>query len=120
MSLTYKNSGVNIAESDKAVDRIKEIAKQTFNKSVLGGIGSFGALFKLDLENYAEPVLVSSVDGVGTKIKIAVESGIYDSIGIDLVNHCVDDILSQGAIPLFFMDYIGTGKVSAAFFGRML
>jgi phosphoribosylformylglycinamidine cyclo-ligase len=113
MSLTYKKSGVDINEADKAVSNIKEIAKETYASAVLSGVGLFGGLFQINSQDYKEPVLVSSIDGVGTKIKIAIETDTYGTIGIDLVNHCVDDILAQGATPLFFMDYIGAGKLSA-------
>jgi len=109
--LNYAASGVDIAEGDRAVERIKKLAKSTFNESVLSEIGSFGGLFKPDLKGFNEPVLISSADGVGTKLKIAFITGKHDTVGEDLVNHCVNDILVHGARPIFFMDYIGTGKV---------
>ncbi|MFC1725817.1 phosphoribosylformylglycinamidine cyclo-ligase [candidate division KSB1 bacterium] len=111
--VTYKTSGVNIDEAEKAVNLIKMHAKSTFGPNVLNELGKFGGFFKPDLEKYEEPVLVSSVDGVGTKIKIALMSGIHNTVGQDLVNHCVNDILSCGAKPLFFLDYIGTTNLKA-------
>jgi len=110
----YASAGVNLAASDEAVARIKKLAKATFNANVLSDIGSFGGLFRLPLEGYQEPVLVSSTDGVGTKLKLAFTSGIHTTVGHDIVNHCVNDILVQGARPLFFMDYVGVGKLEPA------
>jgi phosphoribosylformylglycinamidine cyclo-ligase len=110
--VTYADAGVDISSGDRAKDRIKYLAKRTFNRSVLGGIGGFGALFQLDLKKWAEPVLVSSADGVGTKLKLAFDLGIHNTIGQDLVNHCVNDIAVQGAVPLFFLDYLATGKLN--------
>ncbi|MBI5390075.1 phosphoribosylformylglycinamidine cyclo-ligase [Candidatus Woesearchaeota archaeon] len=107
--LTYRGSGVNIAAGEEAVSRIKQLAKATFTPGVLTDIGSFGGLFQV--KGYKEPVLVSSMDGVGTKIRMAWLTGMYDTVGVDLVNHCVNDILAMGAEPLFFLDYIGTGKL---------
>ena len=109
--VTYADAGVDISSGDRAKDRIKYLAKRTFNKNVLGGIGGFGALFQLDLKKWAEPVLVSSADGVGTKLKLAFDLGIHNTVGQDLVNHCVNDIAVQGAVPLFFLDYLATGKL---------
>lgn len=111
--VSYKSSGVDIDEAEKAVNKIKSIAKSTFGENVLTELGKFGGFFKLDLEQYEDPVLVSSVDGVGTKLKIAIKSGINNTVGQDLVNHCIDDILSCGAKPLFFLDYIGTTNMKA-------
>jgi len=108
---TYREAGVNIDEGNRAVDRIKDIVKTTFNKNVVTGIGLFGGLFKFEKEKYKEPVLVSSTDGVGTKVMIAASVGKFDTIGQCLVNHCVNDILTCGARPLFFLDYIGVGKL---------
>ena len=108
---TYREAGVNIDEGNRAVDRIKDIVKTTFNKNVVTGIGLFGGLFKFEKEKYKEPVLVSSTDGVGTKVMIAASVGKFDTIGQCLVNHCVNDILTCGARPLFFLDYIGIGKL---------
>ena len=112
MKITYKSSGVNIPKSDDFIDQIKPLVKQTFSKNVLSGIGNFGAFFKIDFKKYKQPVFVSSVDGVGTKLKIAIELNKYDTIGEDLVNHCVNDIAVCGAIPLSFMDYYATGKLN--------
>ncbi len=109
--ITYADAGVDIARGDEAKERIKTIARQTFNRSVLGGIGGFGALFAPDLRRFKHPVLVSSADGVGTKLKVAFELGVHDTVGQDLVNHCVNDIAVQGAEPLFFLDYLATGRL---------
>jgi len=108
---TYREAGVDIDEGNRAVNRIKDIVKTTFNKNVVTGIGLFGGLFKFEKEKYKEPVLVSSTDGVGTKVMIAASVGKFDTIGQCLVNHCVNDILTCGARPLFFLDYIGIGKL---------
>jgi phosphoribosylformylglycinamidine cyclo-ligase len=106
----YASSGVNLQAADEAVEKIKKLARSTFNANVLSEIGSFGGLFRCPI-GYNEPVLVSSTDGVGTKLRLAFMSGIHTSVGQDLVNHCVNDILVQGAEPLFFMDYLGTGQL---------
>src|SRR5665648_106902 len=111
--LTYKDAGVDTKEGERAVLLMKEHVKKTFNKNVLTGLGSFGSLFNLDLEGITEPVLVSGTDGVGTKLKIAFLTDIHDTVGQDCVAMCVNDILCQGAKPLFFLDYIATGKVKA-------
>lgn len=108
---SYKASGVNIKAGEETVDKIKEYAKSTFNKNVLTGIGHFGAFYQLNLSEYEYPVLVSSVDGVGTKLKIAIAMDKHDTIGQDLVNHCVNDIAVGGAKPLYFMDYMAFGKL---------
>ncbi len=110
-SISYKSAGVDIDEATRAVDAIKPLAKSTFTRNVLTGIGSFGACYALP--RMRQPVLISSVDGVGTKIKIAFASGRHDTIGEDLVNHCVNDIAVQGATPLFFLDYLAVGKLQA-------
>jgi phosphoribosylformylglycinamidine cyclo-ligase len=108
----YKDAGVDIDAGTEAVNRIKEMVRSTFTSSVLTDIGKFGGFFQLDLSAYSEPVFVSSIDGVGTKLKVAFMIGKHDTIGEDLVNHCVNDIFAGGARPLFFLDYIGTGKLS--------
>jgi phosphoribosylformylglycinamidine cyclo-ligase len=110
-AVTYADAGVDISSGDKAKQRIKMLARKTFNKHVLSEIGGFGGLFALDLEKYPQPVLVSSADGVGTKLKVAFELGAHHTVGADLVNHCVNDIAVQGATPLFFLDYLATGKL---------
>ncbi|HEY6547104.1 MAG TPA: phosphoribosylformylglycinamidine cyclo-ligase, partial [Vicinamibacteria bacterium] len=109
--MDYREAGVDIPAADAAKARIKALAKGTFNPSVLSEIGSFGGMFRPDLARFAEPVLVASTDGVGTKIKVAIAAGVHDTVGYDLVAHCVDDILVQGAVPLFFLDYIALGKM---------
>lgn len=111
MSNDYKKSGVNLEAGDATVDKIKSVVKSTFNKNVLTGIGHFGALYELDLKGYTNPVLVSSVDGVGTKLKVAIDAGVHNTVGQDLVNHCVNDIAVCGAKPLYFMDYMAFGKL---------
>ena len=110
--MDYKSSGVDIAAADRATERIKNLAKSTFTPQVLKGIGSFGGFFSLKKGEYKDPVLLSSVDSVGTKLKVAFMMGKHDTVGEDIVNHCVNDILVHGAKPLFFLDYIGTGKLS--------
>jgi phosphoribosylformylglycinamidine cyclo-ligase len=109
--MDYKSSGVDIDAGNETVRRIKSLARATFTPGVLSEIGSFGGLFTMGT-SWRDPVLVSSADGVGTKLKIAFMTGRHDTIGIDLVNHCVNDILVQGAVPLFFLDYLATGKLS--------
>ena len=109
--MKYADAGVNIAVADDAKQRIRHLASKTFTPAVLGGIGGFGALFALDGRKWNEPVLVSSADGVGTKLKIAMAMGVHSTVGGDLVNHCVNDILVQGAEPLFFLDYLAMGKL---------
>jgi phosphoribosylformylglycinamidine cyclo-ligase len=109
--MDYRDAGVDIAAADAATERIKALAKSTFNPNVLSDIGSFGGMFRTDLSRYREPVLVASTDGVGTKIRVAVAADVHDTVGYDLVAHCVDDILVQGAMPLFFMDYVALGKL---------
>jgi len=109
--VTYADAGVDISSGDRAKDRIKFLAQKTFNRNVLGGIGGFGALFRLDLQRWKNPILVSSADGVGTKLKVAFELGMHHTVGQDLVNHCVNDIAVQGATPLFFLDYLSSSKL---------
>src|SRR5213592_3458439 len=110
--MDYRQSGVDIDAGNETVRRIKSLARSTFTPGVLSDIGSFGGLFRLDLSRYREPVLVSSADGVGTKLKLAFMTRRHDTVGADLVNHCVNDILVQGAVPLFFLDYLATGRLS--------
>ena len=112
-SVSYADAGVDISGGDRAKDRIKFLAKKTFTKNVIGGIGGFGALFKLDLQKWTNPVLVSSADGVGTKLKVAFQLGMHQTVGADLVNHCVNDIAVQGATPLFFLDYLASGRLES-------
>jgi phosphoribosylformylglycinamidine cyclo-ligase len=110
--MDYKASGVDIDAGNETVRRIKSLARSTFTPAVLSDLGSFGALFRFDRARYEEPVLVSSADGVGTKLKVAFMTGRHDTVGADLVNHCVNDILVQGAEPLFFLDYLATGRLA--------
>ncbi|MBW2593886.1 MAG: phosphoribosylformylglycinamidine cyclo-ligase [Deltaproteobacteria bacterium] len=112
-SLTYKDSGVDIEKANALVDNIKAIAKKTHRRGVMGEIGGFGGLFSLNTHDYEKPVLVSSTDGVGTKLKIAFMMDKHDTIGIDLVAMCVNDVIVQGAKPLFFLDYISMGRLSS-------
>jgi len=109
--ISYADAGVDIDAATRATDRIKQLAKQTFNARTLSEIGSFGGMFDGAFPKLSQPVLVASADGVGTKLKIAFLAGVHNTIGRDLVNHCVNDILVQGARPLFFLDYIATGKL---------
>src|SRR3954470_6706701 len=110
--MDYRQSGVDIDAGNETVRRIKSLARSTFTPGVLSEIGSFGGLFQLNPGAGKEPVLVSSADGVGTKLKVAFMTARHDTIGLDLVNHCVNDILVQGAMPLFFLDYLATGRLS--------
>ncbi|NMD13444.1 MAG: phosphoribosylformylglycinamidine cyclo-ligase, partial [Candidatus Cloacimonetes bacterium] len=112
--IDYRSSGVDIKAGEDAVDNIKQMVRETYDRNVLGDLGSFGGLYRFDTSQYQAPVLVSSTDGVGTKLMVAVMAGRYDTVGQDLVNHCVNDILVQGALPLFFLDYIGLGKLDQA------
>jgi phosphoribosylformylglycinamidine cyclo-ligase len=109
--VTYADAGVDIDLANRTKQRIKYLAHKTFTKNVLSEIGGFGGMFALDKTKYKDPVLVSSVDGVGTKLKVAFEMGVHHTVGADLVNHCVNDIAVQGAAPLIFMDYFATGKL---------
>lgn len=111
-SISYSDAGVSIDNANLAVEKIKNFAKSTFNERTLTEIGSFGGMFAGAFPEMREPILVASADGVGTKLKIAFDTGIHNTIGQDLVNHCVNDILVQGARPLFFLDYFATGKLS--------
>lgn len=117
---TYKEAGVDIDAADKAVDNIKDLVKNTFNKNVLSNLGSFGACYKFPKNDYNNPILVSSADGVGTKLKVAFLSGNHKTIGQCLVNHCVNDILVMGAKPLFFLDYFATGKLDNSVFNDVV
>ena len=110
--MDYRTAGVDIDAGNDTVRRIRGLARSTFTPGVLSDIGSFGGLFRLDAGRFRDPVLVSSADGVGTKLKVAFLAGRHDTVGIDLVNHCVNDILVQGATPLFFLDYLATGRLA--------
>ncbi len=108
---TYKDAGVDVAAGEEMVDRIKPLVRKTFTDGVMTDIGAFGAFFRVDWRAYEDPVMVSSVDGVGTKLKVAFKMNQHDTVGQDLVNHCVNDIAVCGAKPLFFLDYFSTGKL---------
>jgi phosphoribosylformylglycinamidine cyclo-ligase len=110
--LTYRDAGVDIDAGDELVERIKPLVRRTHRPEVLAGIGGFGALVELPLERWRRPVLVSGTDGVGTKLRLAIDTGRHDTIGIDLVAMCANDVAVQGAEPLFFLDYYATGKLS--------
>jgi len=118
--ISYSDAGVDIDVATHATDRIKDLARTTFNQRTLSEIGSFGGMFDGAFPKLAEPVLVASADGVGTKLKIAFATGVHNTVGADLVNHCVNDILVQGARPLFFLDYIATGKLSSDVVARVI
>ena len=111
--MDYRRSGVDIDAGNEAVRRIKSLARTTYTPAVLSGVGAFGGLFALDAR-VKDPVLVASADGVGTKLKVAFLAGVHDTIGVDIVNHCVNDILVQGARPLFFLDYLATARLAPA------
>jgi phosphoribosylformylglycinamidine cyclo-ligase len=119
-SLSYRDAGVDIDAGNRLVDRIKPHARRTLRPGVLGGLGGFGALFELPLDRYRQPVLVSGTDGVGTKLKLAQELYRHDTIGIDLVAMCVNDVLVVGAEPLFFLDYYATGKLDVDIAGDVI
>lgn len=118
--LDYRKSGVDIEEGNRAVSLMKAEVRKTFNERVLSDLGHFGGLFRADFRGMSSPVLVASTDGVGTKLKVASMAGDYSTVGADLVNHCVNDILVQGAFPLFFMDYIACGSLSAVTAARIV
>ncbi|MDQ4123563.1 MAG: phosphoribosylformylglycinamidine cyclo-ligase [Acidobacteriota bacterium] len=113
-SISYSDAGVSIDAANQTTARIKELAKRTFNNRVLSEIGSFGGMFSASFPEMKEPILVASADGVGTKLKVAFLANVHNTVGQDLVNHCVNDILVQGARPLFFLDYFATGKLEPA------
>jgi phosphoribosylformylglycinamidine cyclo-ligase len=113
-SVTYRDAGVDIAAGDALVEAIKPLARATGRPGLLGGLGGFGALFDLKAAGFTDPILVSTTDGVGTKLKLAIETGIHDTVGIDLVAMCVNDLVVQGAAPLFFLDYFATGALDVA------
>jgi phosphoribosylformylglycinamidine cyclo-ligase len=113
-TLNYKSAGVDIAAGNELVERIKPIAARTRTTGVLAGLGGFGSLFELPLDRYRHPVLVSGTDGVGTKLKLAIDMNVHHTVGIDLVAMCVNDIIVQGAEPLFFLDYFATGKLDVS------
>ena len=118
--IRYKDAGVDIAAGEEAVGRIKDMVRSTFPPGVLTDIGRFGGFFQINLSAYKEPVFVSSIDGVGTKLKVAFLMGKHDTVGEDLVNHCVNDIFVGGAKPLFFLDYIGTGLLKPGIIEELL
>jgi phosphoribosylformylglycinamidine cyclo-ligase len=113
MARSYRDAGVNLDEARRAIELIGRAAAATSGPAVLGGVGGFGSLFRFDPAPYPEPVLVASTDGVGTKLKVAIALGRHDTIGVDLVNHCINDIAVQGADPLFFLDYLAVGTLRA-------
>ena len=112
--MDYRTSGVDVDAGNEVVRRIRELARSTFTTGVVTDIGLFGSLFRLDVTQYREPVLVASADGVGTKLRVALLANSHGTVGVDLVNHCVNDILAQGAEPLFFLDYLATGRLAPA------
>jgi phosphoribosylformylglycinamidine cyclo-ligase len=119
-SMTYRDAGVDIDAGDALVDRIKPLARATSRSGVMGGLGGFGALFDLKAAGFTDPVLVSSTDGVGTKLRIAIDTDGHDTVGIDLVAMCVNDLVVQGAEPLFFLDYFATGKLAVEDAARVI
>src|SRR5271170_7681659 len=112
--MRYSDAGVDISVADDAKQRIRTAAGRTFRRGVLSAIGGFGALFELDRKRWKDPILVASADGVGTKLKVAFAAGVHSTVGADILNHCVNDILTQGAEPLFFLDYLAMGKLDPA------
>jgi phosphoribosylformylglycinamidine cyclo-ligase len=119
-TVTYRDAGVDIDAGDALVERIKPHVRRTQRREVLGGLGGFGALVRVPLDRYRKPVMVSGTDGVGTKLRLAIDTGRHDTIGIDLVAMCVNDIVVQGAEPLFFLDYYATGKLEVAVAERVV
>jgi phosphoribosylformylglycinamidine cyclo-ligase len=118
--VTYRAAGVDIDAGEELVERIKPGVKRSMRREVLGGIGGFGALFEVPLDRYRKPVLVSGTDGVGTKLRLAIDTGRHDTVGIDLVAMCVNDVVVQGAEPLFFLDYFATGKLEVDVAARVI
>jgi phosphoribosylformylglycinamidine cyclo-ligase len=118
--MRYADAGVNISTADEAKRRIAAMAGKTFRRGVLAPVGGFGSLFQLDRKRWREPVLVASCDGVGTKLKIAFATGMHSTVGADILNHCVNDILTQGAEPLFFLDYLAMGKLDTRVVERVI
>jgi phosphoribosylformylglycinamidine cyclo-ligase len=118
--VTYRDAGVNIDAGDELVERIKPAVKRSLRREVLAGIGGFGALVEVPLDRYVKPVLVSGTDGVGTKLRVAIDTGRHDTVGIDLVAMCVNDVVVQGAEPLFFLDYYATGKLEVSVAERVI
>lgn len=119
-SMTYRAAGVDIDAGDELVERIKPLARATNRSGVMGGLGGFGAVFDPRAAGYADPILISATDGVGTKLRIAIDTGLHDTVGIDLVAMCVNDLVVQGAEPLFFLDYFATGKLSVEQASRVI
>ncbi len=119
-SVTYRDAGVDIDAGDELVERIKPHVRRSMRREVLGGIGGFGALVEVPLDRYRKPVLVSGTDGVGTKLRLAIDTGRHDTVGIDLVAMCANDVVVQGAEPLFFLDYFATGKLDVAVGERLI
>lgn len=119
-TVTYRDAGVDIDAGDELVERIKPHVKRTQRREVMGGLGGFGALVRVPLDRYRKPVLVSGTDGVGTKLRLAIDTGRHDTIGVDLVAMCVNDVVVQGAEPLFFLDYYATGKLEVAVAERVV
>ena len=111
--MDYRTAGVDIDAANRVVHRVRDLARQTFTPGVLSDIGAFGGLFQPEWDHHRRPVLVASADGVGTKLKVAFLAGRHDTVGVDLVNHCVNDVLVQGARPLFFLDYLATGRLAS-------